>query len=122
MPIKPENAKRYPKDWKVIRHRVLERAGHRCEKCYVPNHAYRNRDSGEVTKNPLQAESWELVDKQRVTFIVLTIAHLDHTPENCNMENLRAWCQKCHLAYDHKHHQTNAYATRRKGKAASELF
>lgn len=32
--------------------------------------------------------------------IVLTIAHLDHMPENCEPENLRAWCQRCHNTYD----------------------
>ena len=34
------------------------------------------------------------------SYIVLTVAHLDHTPENCDDENLRAMCQRCHLAYD----------------------
>lgn len=32
--------------------------------------------------------------------IVLTVAHLDHTPENCADENLKALCQKCHNRYD----------------------
>ena len=26
MPIKPENKARYPKDWKDVRHRILQRA------------------------------------------------------------------------------------------------
>ena len=34
---------------------------------------------------------------------LLTIAHLDHTPENCDYRNLRALCQKCHNTYDAKH-------------------
>jgi hypothetical protein len=50
--------------------------------------------------------------------VVLTVAHLNHTPEDCRDENLKAMCQRCHLRYDHDHHQRNAYATRRKGKAA----
>jgi hypothetical protein len=32
--------------------------------------------------------------------VVLTIAHLDHIPENCDFDNLRAWCQRCHNTYD----------------------
>ena len=32
--------------------------------------------------------------------IVLTVAHLDHTPENCADENLAALCQRCHNRYD----------------------
>jgi len=45
-----------------------------------------------------------------------------HTPENCDDENLRAWCQRCHLTYDAKHHAQNAYATRRGRKADGDLF
>jgi predicted ATP-dependent serine protease len=49
----------------------------KCEWCGVENHTMRD-------------------DKE----IILTIAHLDHTPENCARENLRALCQKCHNGYD----------------------
>ena len=31
MPIKPENKHRYPKDWKDVRNRILQRANWRCE-------------------------------------------------------------------------------------------
>lgn len=44
----------------------------------------------------------------RIIRIVLTIAHLDHQPENCADDNLRAWCQRCHLAYDAQHHAATA--------------
>lgn len=54
--------------------------------------------------------------------VVLTVAHLDHTPENCADENLKDMCQACHLAYDHEHHQRNARATRRARKADGDLF
>jgi hypothetical protein len=36
--------------------------------------------------------------------VVLTVAHLDHTPEHCHPDNLRAMCQGCHLHYDRDHH------------------
>jgi hypothetical protein len=128
VPIKPENAVRYPKNWKEVRERILARAGNRCEGspafplCRVPNGWLRNNRTGELTDDGLLAESWELVDLDPVTKIVLTIGHLDHTPENCAEENLRAWCQRCHLNYDHDLHQQNAYQTRRKNKAVKELF
>lgn len=32
--------------------------------------------------------------------VVLTVAHLNHRPEDCDPENLRAWCQRCHNTYD----------------------
>ncbi|MBQ8969206.1 MAG: hypothetical protein IJ064_05700 [Bacteroidaceae bacterium] len=86
MPIKPENKKRYPANWKQIRASILERAHDRCEFCGVKNHIYRmNEKTGKMVK------------------VVLTIAHLDHTPENCAPDNLRALCQACHNRYDAKH-------------------
>lgn len=104
MPIKPENAVRYPKNWKEIRQRILARAGHKCELCGIENYAQRINRQGASIK------------------VVLTIAHLNHTPEDCSDDNLRAWCQKCHLAYDHEHHQRNAHNTRRNRKAIGDLL
>lgn len=48
----------------------------------------------------------------RVTRVVLTVAHLDHTPENCADDNLAALCQRCHLGYDLATHVRNARETR----------
>lgn len=85
MPIKPENKPRYPKDWKQIRAKILDRAGNRCEgsprypDCRADNHQ----------PHPVTGSR-----------VVLTIAHLNHTPEDCEPSNLRAWCQRCHLRYD----------------------
>lgn len=98
MPIKPENRKRYPAHWKQIRAEILERAGHCCEgspdfpDCRVANYE-RHPETGSK--------------------VVLTIAHLDHIPENCDHSNLRAWCQRCHLNYDKHHHAKNSAQTRR---------
>lgn len=128
MPIKPENKARYPKNWKQIRAQILERAGHKCEgspdfpDCRRPNGWILNKRTGELTADGFLAESWALVDGDKITKIVLTIAHLDHTPENCEPENLKAWCQRCHLHYDHEHHQKNARETRRNRLATDDLF
>jgi len=46
--------------------------------------------------------------------VILTCAHLDHDPTNNDPANLRAWCQRCHLTYDAKHHAANAALTRRR--------
>ena len=91
MPIKPENKIRYPLNWKEIRADILRRAKNKCEFCGIENCTIRENGSR----------------------VVLTIAHLDHTPENCNPDNLRALCQKCHNRYDAKHRAE----TRRKGGA-----
>ncbi len=129
MPIKPENAKRYPANWKELRAAVLERAGNACEgspaypECRVPNGWLRNNTTGEITDNGLQAEAWGLADGDSVTFIVLTIAHLEHDElETQDINRLRAWCQKCHLTYDAKHHAQTAYHTRKSRKALGDLF
>lgn len=59
---------------------------------------------------------------QKPIVIVLTIAHLNHQPEDCRPENLAAMCQRHHLAYDHDHHRANAQATRRAKAGTLEMF
>lgn len=135
MPIRPENRARYPNDWPKIRARILARAKNCCERCGVQNHAIggRSRDGVFLPALPggesLLRLEWpkpgehaacgagDRVEVLRVFRIVLTVAHLNHTPEDCSDENLQALCQRCHLAHDHEHHQRNAYATRRQGRA-----
>ena len=126
MPIKPENRARYPADWPEIRTRVLKRAHYRCEgspaypACRIADGCWRDRRNGAVTANARRAAQWRRRGRP-VTLIVLTVAHLDHTPENCDLGNLRAWCQRCHLTYDAPHHAQTSYMTRRAGRAI-EMF
>ncbi len=140
MPIKPENAHRYPKDWPAIRARIVYRAGYKCEWCGVHNGALggRTRDGKFLPALSLGErllriewprpgdEAWcgegEHRERLRIIRIVLTVAHMDHQPENCADENLKALCQRCHLTYDAEHHAQTAYATRRQGKAVTDLF
>lgn len=134
MPIKPENKARYPKDWPQIRQRILQRAHHRCEHpgCTAMHRELGYWREGEWTPLPRSLRE-SGVDKPttiacndgtllKVIMIVLTIAHLDHTPENCTDDNLSAMCQRHHLAYDHEHHQRNAQATRRNRSGTLDLF
>lgn len=107
MPIKPENRARYPAHWKDIRWAILQRAGHRCE--------------GSPAHPDCRAANYE-PHPATLSLVVLTIAHLDHTPENCAPENLAAWCQRCHLKYDAEHHRLTAWKTRRARKAIGDLF
>jgi hypothetical protein len=108
MPITPANAKLYPKDWKQIRKRMLARSCNRCE--------------GSPAYPDCRVANGDFIRPGSPALVVLTIAHLDHDPTNCADSNLRAWCQRCHLTYDAKHHARNAYQTRRKGKAIGELI
>lgn len=52
--------------------------------------------------------------------MVLTVAHLCHTPE-CR-EHVRAMCQGCHLHYDKVHHQASGARTREVAAGQGALF
>lgn len=107
MPIKPENKARYPSNWKQIVEQVRERSGNRCEGS--PDYPDCRAANGEP-------------HPETGSRVVLTTAHLDHTPEHCDLSNLRHWCQRCHLNYDKEHHANNIRASRRAGKAIGDLF
>ena len=104
MPIRPEMKARYPKDWKLRSRFVIHlRAKNRCEWCGVRNGSFRNNRTGEVTLNPLQADTWSGLDGDHVARIVLTCAHVhDHRPEAASLLNLAALCQRCHNRHDMK--------------------
>lgn len=102
MPIKKENRHLYPPDWKQISQRIrFERAGNKCEWCQAEN----------GKPHPITGSK-----------VVLTVAHLDHTPANCSDSNLAALCQRCHLRYDAEHHRRNAAETRRRTMGTLEMF
>jgi hypothetical protein len=124
-PIRPEQRALYPDDWPAISARIRGRAGWRCECVGECGHDHR----AELDENPAA----DLVDDLLPVFgpdlsrclaehhrphpvtgsdVVLTTAHLDHDPANCDPANLRAMCQRCHLAYDREHHAQTRSATR----------
>ena len=115
MPIRPENRHRYPRDWREISRRIrFERAAGRCEctgECGRPrghldgDGRCRNRNGGAAYRTG--------------TRVVLTVAHLNHTPEDCREINLRAMCQGCHLHYDTEHHTRTRNRTRAAALAAT---
>lgn len=104
MPISAENRRRYPKNWREISARIrFERAEGRCEcegECgkHVPGTRCEGRHGHPNPKT------------KRI--ICLTVAHLNHVPEDCADENLKAMCNACHLAYDADHHAANAKRSR----------
>ncbi len=85
MPIRAGNKHRYPRDWRAISRAIKERAGWCCEG--TPQYPDCRAVHGEP--HPVTGAK-----------VVLTVAHLDHQPENCAPENLRALCQRCHNAWD----------------------
>jgi hypothetical protein len=143
VPIKTENRARYPADWKAIRERIRLRAGDRCESCGVPNLLWVLRSADDPRQWQAAVDEPTIRAVRRVLFfltasgrlgtpapvfmrpvrVVCTVAHLDHTPENCDPANLRFWCNLCHLRYDLEHHVATARQTRiDKRLAGGSLF
>lgn len=129
----PVNWDNYPPNWKEIRARIQQRAGNKCEGCEVPNYAWVWRDDlgawhsvGEQAlreagyhKPPFTIPAkWQNGGEGviRVIKIICTTAHLDHDTQNNSDDNLRFWCQRCHLTYDAALHARHAATTRRTQK------
>lgn len=130
MPIRASEKARYPADWKAISLRIRERENQRCKWCGAPNGKLVARFAGthvwttdiperlvgvpweEVRQEIAATASWWGEDGQviglhpkpheieKLVLVVLTVAHLDHQPENCADDNLAALCQRCHNRYD----------------------
>lgn len=114
-PIRPENRGRYPADWPAISQRIrFDRARGRCEcdgRCGRP--ADHLRSDGRCDNH----HGFENASGSCV--VVLTTAHLDHVPENCDDSNLMAMCQGCHLHYDRAHHAETRSRTTAQALAAA---
>lgn len=144
MPIKPENRALYPKHWSQLSHAAKERAGWRCvheeggRRCTARQYEVGRWDEHGWIALREPASSYQQArqeaadvqfslygddpDSPKVIVIVLTTAHLDHDPTNCAPENLAPMCQRHHLRHDQKHHQANAYMTRRERAQTVDLF
>jgi len=99
----PMNRKLYPKNWEAIAYEIKVEADWHCEKCGRPC-----RQPGESLKSLVERVAIGRLSEceraeEALNFpgrFILTVAHLDHQPENCDRSNLRAWCSVCHLKYD----------------------
>lgn len=90
----PMERERYPDNWDEIALAKKNSTDWKCEVC------------GMQCRRP-----GEKFDTHKRT---LTVAHLNHQPEDCRPENLMAMCAGCHLRYDAKHH-AETRARKRKG-------
>ena len=102
-PIRAAEKRRYPKNWPSISKAIrFGRAGGQCEcagECGTGHEGRCEARHGQA--HPVTGSE-----------VVLTTAHRDHQPENCDPANLFAACQRCHLAYDAELHRANAAWTR----------
>ncbi len=135
MPIRKTERKRYPAEWKKISDSIrFGRADSECEctgqcgsghpangdRCRAIHLTYvrRNRNNPAMftidTARALSSLYWR--DQKRV---VLTVAHLDHMPENNDESNLLACCQRCHFMIDNEDNiqkRKQALEKKREGK------
>jgi 5-methylcytosine-specific restriction endonuclease McrA len=75
----PIDYKKYPKNWKQIREKIMARAENRCELCNAKNYELH----------------WKTGSK-----VVLTIHHINFNPQDNRTNNLLALCQRCHIKLD----------------------
>lgn len=124
MPLKPEQAARYPKDWKTISASIrFDRAKGRCEctgECGLHKDNPGPRRCTELHGNPAKWAKGK---------VILTVAHLDaeggpcDCPDPCGKPNhLKAMCQRCHLRYDLPRHKENSAKTRKAKDKQQGLF
>ena len=100
----------YPGNWEEIALSVKEDAGWHCEECGRPcrkpgeeiqDHYARLKKANQIDWIREYWSQW--IDNgvaYKPTRFVLTVAHLNHKPEDCSRGNLKALCSVCHLEYD----------------------
>lgn len=136
MPVDYKNS--YPPNWFTeIRPSILERAGHKCEQCGVPNYKVILRgvyDGQPVYQDDVftiyDAETSEVIttdyanwiDGKKFIKVILTIAHICHDSMCTNPLHLLALCQRCHLRLDMGHHVKNRKANKLKKAGQLDLF
>jgi hypothetical protein len=101
MPIRPENLPFYPIDWVQLSESVrFRRAGGRCEGCGI---AHGTKVSETYT-------------------VRLACCHLNHDLADCRPQNLKAFCQVCHLKHDREEHRRQRRITILLRRALGDLF
>lgn len=119
MPIRPTERDRYPKEWPAVSARIRKLSGGQCE---CEGECGLHQDAVDEWTGEYRAGPWRCRERHGEAaqwargLVVLTVAHLNHQPEDCRDENLKAMCQRCHNRYDQKHRQQNARRTRRAAK------
>lgn len=129
MPIRKENIARYPKNWKSeVVPRIRRRSANRCEctgQCGVRHPDFVMVDSARgVIRDPGRCGRLNgmPIDEIEGPKIVLTVAHLNHEPEDCRDENLLHLCQRCHNRYDAPMRRAGIQARARAQRASGDLF
>lgn len=130
MPIRESQKALYPPNWKEISLRIrFDRAKSRCEcrgECGDHWHPYRYLEvdgrCGALNGQPIQKIDADGIPYKSGKSVVLTVAHLNHDPRDVRDENLRALCQRCHLARDRHNHSCTRAETRDANRGQADMF
>lgn len=95
----PMDRKFYPENWDAIALEIKESVLWKCEEC--GKQCRRNGESWAEFFSDWDFGSQEFTDAtDHPKRFTLTVAHLNHIPQDCDRSNLRALCAPCHLRYD----------------------
>lgn len=100
MPISKERKKLYPKNWKEIREKRLEKCHNQCELCNVMNHEYIIRRKDDNRFFIYCSKEFPLPNYNKPVKVVLTLHHINNDPTDNRDCNLLALCQRCHNKLD----------------------
>ena len=101
----------YPDNWDELAMEIKTEANWQCQACGRPCRKPDETFDQLYERLPDYWKpywwSWEENDHEPVKVakphrFKLTVAHLDHRPENSDRKNLKAWCTPCHARYDLK--------------------
>jgi len=105
----------YPANWNAIARAIKDAADWTCQQCGRPcrrpgetPHDFEERIA-ETFAETWAADLYEEVEDDEFGLIsvpkklgrfTLTVAHLNHRPEDCRIQNLKALCAPCHCRMD----------------------
>jgi hypothetical protein len=106
---------RYPPDWDVIALAIKVAANWICQSCARPCRQPEETDDQLIERIESEHPDWAddlrewdtddeigVVEIRKLGRFTLTTAHLNHIPEDCDADNLKALCSVCHCRMDLK--------------------
>lgn len=109
-----QNRHLYPKDWEKISLALRQQSNWQCQHCGKPC-----RQTGESVRDFCDRVGFKYEDVIVAPIRwCLTVAHLNHEPSDCRVENLMVMCTPCHLRNDAMRHAQSRKINRRKAQEA----